>query len=353
MRKVSNPGESPEIFSASAAICDDRFFVTAVDRFLPKGFLSCVALSSLLIAGCADAPRAPVIDRTPGILGSGQPAASVPKPAAAVSKPAPVEARAEFYTVRRGDTLYAIALDNGLDYRELAEWNALPDANLIREGQVLRLKSPGSVQVLPISSVGTVAGQPLGGPSDTLKTEPKAMRLPYSEENLALITRSAPPPKPVAASPKPEAVKPAETLKPAPAPKPEAQAAAEGDDENIEWGWPAGGKLSAGFSDPANKGVDIAGKKGEPVFASASGKVVYIGEGLRGYGRLVIVKHNNTYLSAYAHNDAILVKEQQQVVKGQKIAEIGNSGTDTTKLHFEIRRQGKPVDPMKFLPSRP
>ena len=120
----------------------------------------------------------------------------------------------------------------------------------------------------------------------------------------------------------------------------------------LQWIWPAAGKVTAVFSDPSNKGIDILGKKGEPVNASAGGRVVYVGEGLRGYGKLVIIKHNNTFLSAYAHNDAILVKEGQTVVKGQKIAEVGSTGTDQTKLHFEIRQFGKPVDPLKFLPER-
>ncbi len=312
-----------------------------------RGFLPCLAVLSLVLAACAGSSRAPVIERTPGTLGS------TPSPVAPATKPAATiagEVRPDTYTVRRGDTLYAIALDHGLDYRELAQWNALADPNVIREGQVLRLSSPAAVQVRPVAGAGSVSGQPLSGASDAIKTEPKALRLPYSEENLALLTKSAPPTKAGATPPKPEAAKPAA---PAQAAKPELQAIAEGDDEKIEWGWPAGGRVTAGFSDPANKGIDITGKRGEPVFVSAGGKVVYIGEGLRGYGKLVIVKHNNSYLSAYAHNDAILVKEQQSVAKGQKIAEIGSSGTDTTKLHFEIRRQGKPVDPLKFLPVRP
>ena len=117
--------------------------------------------------------------------------------------------------------------------------------------------------------------------------------------------------------------------------------------------WPAVGKLVTGFSDSANlKGIDIAGKVGQPVVASAAGKVVYAGTGLRGYGKLVIVKHNSTFLTAYAHNSEILVKEGQQVVRGQKIAEMGNSDSDQPRLHFEVRLQGKPVDPMKYLPAR-
>jgi lipoprotein NlpD len=120
----------------------------------------------------------------------------------------------------------------------------------------------------------------------------------------------------------------------------------------VGWIWPAHGNLIAGFDEAKNKGLDIAGKAGEPVFASADGRVVYAGAGLRGYGNLIILKHNNTYLTAYAHNQTLLVKEDQSVQKGQKIAEMGNSDADRVKLHFEIRRQGKPVDPARYLPAR-
>ena len=123
------------------------------------------------------------------------------------------------------------------------------------------------------------------------------------------------------------------------------------DDDKIQWVWPAAGKVVAGFSETSNfKGIDIAGKSGQPVVASAAGRVVYAGNGLRGYGKLVIIKHNNTYLTAYAHNREILVKEKQEVAKGQKISEMGDTDADQVKLHFEIRRPGKPVDPTKYLP---
>ena len=123
------------------------------------------------------------------------------------------------------------------------------------------------------------------------------------------------------------------------------------DEEPLEWGMPTNGKVVAGFSENDNrKGVDIVGQRGQAVVASAAGKVVYSGSGLRGYGKLIIIKHNKTYLSAYAHNDQILVKEGQNVNKGQKIAEMGNTDADQVKLHFEIRKLGKPVDPAKYLP---
>ena len=116
--------------------------------------------------------------------------------------------------------------------------------------------------------------------------------------------------------------------------------------------WPANGVLIAGFDEAKNKGLDFAGKAGDPVLAAGDGKVVYSGSGLRGYGNLVILKHNNTYLTAYAHNQTLLVKEDQSVTKGQRIADMGSSDSDRVKLHFEIRRQGKPVDPLKYLPPR-
>ena len=122
--------------------------------------------------------------------------------------------------------------------------------------------------------------------------------------------------------------------------------------DEIAWIWPASGKTVGAFSEGGSKGLDIAGKAGDPVIAAADGKVVYSGTGLRGYGKLVILKHNNSYLSAYAHNQAIAVKEGHAVTKGQKIAEMGNSDADQVKLHFEVRRQGKPVDPLKYLPRR-
>ena len=138
---------------------------------------------------------------------------------------------------------------------------------------------------------------------------------------------------------------------PAPAPAPAGKTDADSDDEDkVEWGWPVRGKILAGFSEASNKGLDIAGKLGDPVIAAAPGRVVYSGSGLRGYGKLRIIQHNKTYLSAYAHNKDILVKEGQSVVKGQKIAEIGSTDTDAPKLHFEIRKLGKPVDPARFLP---
>jgi len=328
-----------------------------------------------VLASCASRRPAPVEDRS----------TRPPPPATAVTPAAPalpVEATGPTYTVKRGDTLYAIALDHGLDYRELAAWNNLENINVIRTGQVLRLSPPGppagetsatgvtttplrtAPPVDPGESRGTGAlptaqgvalpHTPLGARNtDVLKVQPKALKEPYTEQAWRDAQRAAPA-APVAAAPVPEVVAAA----PPPAPRvepareaPAAAAAPSEDDAKLGWMWPATGKLITGFSDTANlKGIDIAGKEGQPIVASAAGKVVYAGTGLRGYGKLVIIKHNATYLSAYAHNREIVVKEGQPVAKGQKIAEMGNTDSDQVKLHFEIRRQGKPVDPLKFLP---
>jgi len=262
----------------------------------------------------------------------------------------------------------------------VAEWNGVANPNLIREGQVLRLtpQQGAAVQARPVEGRGTVFARPLDGNAqgaagqgpggqpaarEAAKNEPKAQKLPYSEENYALLMRepkpAAPPPKPPAAvAAKPAAAEPkpvAEAKPPAPpvAQQPTAQpAAGEADEDRIDWGWPTAGRVIAGFSESSNKGLDIGGKPGQPVVASASGTVLYVGSGIRGYGKLIVVRHSRAYSTVYAHNSEILVKEGQRVLKGQKIAEMGNSDSDQVKLHFEIRRLGKPTDPNKYLPER-
>jgi lipoprotein NlpD len=313
---------------------------------------------ALALAGCASRPvQAPVVERAPP---------SAARPAA----PRAVDTRPEAYSVVRGDTLHSIALDHGLDYKELAAWNNLDNPNLIRPGQQLRIKPPAGMQeapvvvVRPVSSSGRVEGQALpaqgaprgdtaarpGAAPDSVKSEPQARKLPYSPENVALLQRGEVQAKP---SPAPE---PAPVLAPAAAGTPKQEPAksdADAEDEDrVEWGRPAQGRIIAVFSEASNKGLDIAGKPGDPVIAAAPGRVVYSGSGLRGYGKLVIIKHNKTYLSAYAHNRDILVKEGQNIVKGQKIAEIGNTDSEVPKLHFEIRKLGKPVDPARYLPAQ-
>jgi lipoprotein NlpD len=302
--------------------------------------ISAVLLLSGVLSGCASKYPAPVDDR---------------------SQSSSTAAAKDTYVVKPGDTLYSIARAHGLDHRELIALNNIENANQISVGRVLKVKpkpadtsseasvSPvtsGEVVSRPIGDEQVVEQKPLDGGSagantETLKREPKAGKEKYSDEALARAQSTAQIAPAAAASTAPgEAPPEAKTAEPA----------AGGDD--VGWIWPANGKTIGTFSEGGNKGVDIAGKAGDAVIAAGDGKVVYSGTGLRGYGKLVIIKHNNTYLSAYAHNQNILVKEGQSVTKGQKIAEMGNTDADQVKLHFEVRRSGKPVDPLKYLPQR-
>jgi len=352
------------------------------------------ALVAALCVGCASTPTAaPVLERSPNAsrTAAAAPRATAPTTAAPVATapaattptastpqaPAPPHAgapaastvqkaetsvsasteepiikpyregdwRPEFHVVKKGDTLYSIALDYGQDYRELAAWNNLEDAALIRVDQRLRLFPPDSVgelalpQAVPLESPPAPVAVPV-------KTEPKARKLPYSEQALAQLKSAKPTPAsaPTAAPP----AKPAVTAPATPAPK-----EAGSTDVRLVWEWPTQGKVIYGFGEGTNqKGVGIEGRSGQAVLASAPGKVVYSGSSLRGYGKLIIIKHNTSYLSVYAHNSQILVKEGQSVAKGQKIAEMGNSDSDRVALHFEIRRLGKPIDPLQYLPER-
>ena len=261
--------------------------------------------------------------------------------------------RPEYHVVKKGDTLYSIALDYGQDYRELAAWNNLQDPGLIKIDQRLRL--------FPEDSVGeatTAQPIPLAAPvAAPVFSEPKARKLPYSEQALAQLkmpaskVATAPIPSgPATAQPSTKLPAAHATATPLPAP---AQKEVQAGDGKMIWEWPAQGRLLYGFGQGANqKGVGIEGRSGQPVLAAAPGKVVYSGSGLRGYGKLIIIKHNASYLSVYAHNSQILVKEGQTVAKGQKIAEIGDTDSDRIALHFEIRRLGKPIDPLQYLPER-
>jgi lipoprotein NlpD len=324
----------------------------------------------LALAGCMTRPPAPVDERAPFPAFRPPPA---PPPAPPTRE---AETRVQTYVVKRGETLAQIALDHGVDYRELAAWNNIENPNVIRVGQVLVLGpggqgAAGGASASPgVTTAPLVTAPPIGGPGEgrpsrantaSYKSEPKAVKLPYSEQALAQLSAAPPPPTappPSVATPAPApavvppvVATPPQSVSAAPPPKTESARVPEIDDDKIDWIWPASGKVIAGFSENANlKGIDIGGKAGQPVLASAAGKVVYAGSGLRGYGKLIIVKHNNTFLSAYAHNREILVKEGQHVSKGQKIAEMGDTDADQVKLHFEIRRLGKPIDPSKYLP---
>lgn len=397
--------------------------------------------AAAIVAGCATPNPAPVEER-PAVKRAG-----TPTPGAASQ----AGGRAATYTVKRGDTLYLIALDHGLDYRELAAWNHIANVDRIYVGEVLQLVAPGQTGAAPgqagatssstataavaagstqvgsptvsgnapagpgvtvtplrveppivssaVSSAGVAPGPATGaapGPvtgaapgsvmsaappvsPGSLETEPRAVKLPYSDRavrelNLAASSVPAPsqgaastgsataasgdvttPPAPSAgtsaASPSASANPKVATAAPSLGSTAPSTGSATAGDDQLGWVWPAKGKVVGQFSDSANlKGIDIAGTMGEPVYASAAGKVVYAGSGLRGYGKLIIIKHNATYLSAYAHNSALLVKEGQQVARGQEIAQMGNTDADKVMLHFEIRRYGKPMDPEKFLP---
>lgn len=305
-----------------------------------------LALLLPIIGGCASRAPAPVEDR------GRAPMAAVPAAEAVKGVPTAAESNVAYHTVKKGDTLYSIALDNGQDYKDVAAWNNLDNPNRIRVGQQLRVSPPDNGAPVAVAKPVVFGGPvevkqapaqavaPASTNTETLKREPKGGKLAYSDEALAKAQQAEAAEKPAEVKPEP---RPAE---PAPAEKP----LAAGDD--VDWMWPASGKLVAPFAESGGKGVDIAGKAGDPVLAAAGGVVSYAGAGLRGYGNLVVLRHNATYLSVYAHNSKILVKEKQTVAKGQKIAEMGSTDAESPRLHFEIRRQGKPADPQKFLPAR-
>jgi lipoprotein NlpD len=294
----------------------------------PTPRLALLILSLGILSACTTETRvAPVIDRPAPTASSFRPR---PQPAPAVEETKP-DARGT-YTVRRGDTLLRIALDHGQNYRDLVAWNNLADPDDIKVGQVLKVAQPERTANGVITSPVTMPGAEKV-PAVPKKTEPSGAKKPYSEANLAKEDN------PKAEKVVTAGVTPGTTV-------------TANDDEKLSWMWPSDGKIIATFDEGKNKGIDIAGKMGQQVMAAGSGKVMYAGSGIRGYGNLVIVKHSNSLLSAYAHNRTILVKEGQNVTKGQPIAEMGDSDADGVKLHFEIRQQGKPVDPAKFLPSR-
>jgi lipoprotein NlpD len=283
----------------------------------PGYWLLLALLSAMVLSGCANKNRpAPVEDRSPN-------AARAPAKMVASADNA---GKPGYYSVKSGDTLIRIGMDNGQSWRDIARWNNIENPNLIETGQVLRVTPPEEtgVVVRPVSSTNVVTSP---APANTASATAPA-------SNTATVR------PPASAANPPNASTPANNL-----------ANSDSAEETVSFQWPTRGNVLAGFDEVKNKGIDIAGKAGDPVLAAADGKVVYAGSGLRGYGNLVILKHNNTYLTAYAHNQSLLVKEDQAIKRGQKIAEMGNSDADQVKLHFEIRRQGKPVDPAKYLPA--
>ncbi len=322
----------------------------------------------LIASACTTTVPAPVESRAP----SGT--------VAVVAPAAPAVPRPGYHVVKPGETLYSISHQYERDYRTIAEWNEIADPSVIKVGQEIRVvplaelegarpvESGAPLESIPVAGAPRLESVPVGAGGETTagvtspvpppqpggprKTEPKGGRVAYSAEAWKDLTQ----PQPSASAPvvTPGVAVSAPAAKP-PVPPVAASVPAEQAVNavgELSWSWPGNGRIIGTFNDSTNKGVDLAGNVGDAVLAAASGRVVYVGSGLRGYGNLVIVKHNDTYLSAYAHNSEILVKEGQAVQRGQKIAALGSSDADRPKLHFEIRRQGKPVDPLKYLPTR-
>jgi lipoprotein NlpD len=290
-----------------------------------------------LLAACSTPKqRAPVEDRgatrNPSVGAAAAGPAALP-PTAEPAKPPPGAENAGkpgYFTVKPGDTMIRIGLETGQNWRDIARWNGIDNPNTLEVGQVLRVLPPGVDPNAPATKAVTAS-----------RVEPRPLDAK---------------PSPAAASGAASAAAPVIAAAPAVAAAPAASAttppAAREPDDDIAWGWPSGSAVAVPFDETRTKGLVFAGKAGDPVFAAADGRVVYAGSGLRGYGNLVIVKHNGTYLSAYAHNQALLVKEDQVVRRGQRIAEMGSSDAERVQLHFEIRRLGKPVDPARLLPAR-
>ncbi len=241
-------------------------------------------------------------------------------------------------TVVHGDTLYSIAWESGHDYREIAKWNRIPPPYTIKPGQTLRVLPPEPART---ATTGNVADKSDTKSANTgSKTGKKTVAPPVTSPKPAAVNAEKPGTK-------------SDTLTKIKTKPVKSSASGKAGAVTGSWAWPADGQILRQFSDSdSGKGLDIGGARGQPVRAAASGRVVYQGSGLRGYGQLIIIKHNDEFLSAYAHNDRIHVKEGNVVKRGQKIADMGSTGTDRVKLHFEIRRQGVPSDPQKYLPKR-
>jgi len=247
-----------------------------------------------LIFGCGSTAKAPVEGRS-----------------------LPAKSSSAYHSVRKGETLYAIAWVHGLDHKDIAAWNGIRVPYLIYPGQRLRLRAPEHTMARAKSPAPTSAKPPTS-------------------------TTSTPARRPVPRTPSAQA---------GPTNRHGVKRSNSDAAKNLAWTWPAQGKVIKGFGQSGNKGLDIAGELGQPVYCAGAGRVVYSGSGLLGYGKLIIVKHNKNYLSAYAHNDKLLVREGDKVAGGQRIAQMGSTGVKQVKLHFEIRQDGKPVNPLRYLPS--
>ena len=364
---------------------------------------------AVLLAACTTSTPAPVVDRTARpVTSAPPPPRPVPAVAPAPAQPSPgATAGSQFYVVQKGDTLYGVARANNIDPNTLAAWNSLPQGGGLRDGQVLRLTPPlGSAPavtapgttVTAAPAAGAIQGQPLpagaAAPATApppltvtpveapLKRDPKAQRVPYSDAALAAMQRGeGPAPNPTVTSsgagappvPPPPAVAPAPVATGGPTPAPgvtpalpaaPATAAAAAtptavdlevkpgsgvERDGITWSWPVSGRVTSKFSDKAPmKGIDILAGTSAPVLAAATGKVIYVGKEPRGYGQMIVVSHAKETVSVYFHADKVQVKEQQRVLLGQKLAEVAGGGDN--KLHFEVRRQGRPLDPITLMP---
>lgn len=328
---------------------------------------------TVFFSACESNPPAPVVDRKPQTY-KPKPVTINAKGITAVKSSDGKDWRPDTYIVKKGDTLFSIGLEYGFEYKEIAAANNINEPYTILIGQKLNLSSlkakseiaengqpaqnqtEDGVVLTPIGAemaviatkspeIKSTEAKPIQAAVTPILSEPKALRETYSleafnkttsvkmAENKAVETNKAIEPKPVesnASDSKTTEVK-------------------AGDDEAMVWAWPTKGRVVASFNEAANKGLDIGGSTGQAINAASSGKVIYSGSDLRGYGKLVIIKHNKTYLSVYAHNSKIIVKEGQTVALGQKIAEMGNTDSNSIKLHFEIRRLGKSIDPARYL----
>ena len=254
----------------------------------------------ILLQACGSSPQAPIEDRRAGHSGS-----------------APAT-----YTVRGGDTLYGIAFSYGLDYRKLAAANRIAAPYTIYPGQALLLR-----EETPPPPASTTSRPTASSPAPAKPAPVTSSTAPATAKTSPPVTKPS--------SPRAITTVPAVTGGPV-----------------KSWRWPTAGKVTRRYSGSVHKGIDIGGERGDAVVSVAPGRVVYAGTGIVGFGELLIVKHNEQYLSAYGHNDRLLVGEGDTVAAGQRIADKGSSGTDTVKLHFEIRRDGKPIDPLGLLPKR-
>jgi len=309
------------------------------------GSIAAYAGIAIFLGGCIVSPthEAPIVEHS-----QAGPAIDKPQPGPAQPEPgAPPQAREAHngqYVAQAGDTLYSIALAFGQDHRDIARWNGLDETAQVGVGQVLRVAPPaGDDAATPVAEAMPVPVSPSGA------VETRSL----APAEAAVAAPGAPPVEQATAAPGTGAAAGAAGGTAAPA----AGAAAAPPDKAPEvqpeavWAWPSKGKLLERF-DETSKGIDIGGNVGDPVTAANDGQVVYSGNGLRGYGKLVIIKHTDEYVSAYAHNNEVLVTQGQAVKRGQHIADLGMTDAPTPRLHFEIRRRGKPVDPLTYLPSR-